>query len=106
MEKTLWGMSLSDISGFVYSLLLVALALIGITGVVYHILAPNGSIRGVLAGHPIFAALVLVGLVAMALTARSQKGFQRVIGRSELPLYAFVALGTFFAARWLLSGVL
>jgi hypothetical protein len=112
MEKTfLWGVSLSDVAGFAYSLLLVALALMGITGVLYHALAPNGFIRAwagvVWAGHPIFATLVLVGLVAMALTARSQRGsFQRVVGRSDLPLYISVALGTFFAARWVFSGVL
>jgi len=111
MEKTLWGMSLTDVAGFAYSLLLVALALMGITGVIYHTLAPNGFVRAwagvVWTSHPAFATLVLVGLVAMALTARSQRGsFQQIVGRSDLPLYVSVGLGTFFAARLVFSGVL
>lgn len=111
MEKTLRGMSLSDIAGFVYSLVLVALALMGMTGVLYHALAPNGSLGAwagrLWAAHPIFASLVIVGLVAMALTARSQQvPYQRATGRSNLPLYIFVALGTFFAARCVVSGAL
>ncbi len=111
MEKTIQGTSLNDIAGFLYSLVLVALALMGMTGVLYHALSPKGSL-GAWAGrawaaHPIFATLVIVGLVAMALTARSQRvSYQRATGRSDLPLYVFVALGTFFAARWVTSGVL
>jgi hypothetical protein len=110
MEKTLRGVSLSDVAGFLYSLLLVALALMGITGVLYHTLAPDGSIGSwagrMWAAHPVFATLVIVGLVAMGLTARSQTGpFQRA-GHSDLLLHIFVALGTFFAARWLVSGTL
>jgi hypothetical protein len=111
MEKTLRGMSLSDIAGFAYSLLLVALALMGMTGLLYHSLAPDGAILAwagrVWASHPVFATLVIVGLVAMALTARSPGvSSQRVMGRSDLPLYTFVAFGTFFAARWIVSGTL
>jgi len=110
MEKTLLGVSLSDVGGFAYSLLVVLLALMGIVGVLYHTLAPKGSIRawaGMLwASHPAFATLVAVGLVAMALTARSQGGLSRRVGHSNTPLYVFVTLGTFFAARWILSGVL
>ncbi len=110
MEKTLRSMSLSDVAGFLYSLLLVALALMGITGVLYHTLAPNGSIGGwagrVWAAHPVFATLVIVGLVAMAFTARSQTGPLQRVARGDLPLYLFVALGTFFAARWVVSAAL
>lgn len=111
MEKTIRGASLGDIAGFVYSLVLVALALMGMTGLLYHALAPKGSLGAwagrLWAAHPIFASLVIVGLVAMALTARSQQvSYQRATGRSDLPLYVFVALGTFFAARWVTSGAL
>jgi uncharacterized membrane protein len=111
VEKTIRGTSINDIVGFVYSLALVALALFGMAGVLYHAFAPKGSL-GAWAGrlwtaHPIFASLVVVGLVAMALTARSQQvSYQRAAGRSDLPLYVFVALGTFFAARWVTSGAL
>jgi hypothetical protein len=109
VEKTIRGTSLNDISGFLYSLVLVALALMGMIGVLYHALAPHGSLGAwvgrVWAAHPIFTMLVIVGLVAMALTARSQQvAYQRAIGRSDFPLYVFVALGTFFAARWITSG--
>jgi hypothetical protein len=109
VEKTIRGTSLNDIAGFLYSLVLVALALMGMTGVLYHALAPEGSLGAwagrVWAAHPIFTTLVIVGLVAMALTARSQQvSYQR--GRSDLPLYAFVALGTFFAVRWVTNGAL
>jgi hypothetical protein len=111
MEKTLRGASLSDAAGFVYSLALVALALMGMAGLLYHTLTPNGSI-GSWAGrlwtsHPVFTTLVLVGLIAMALTARSPRlSHQGVMGRSNVPLYIFVAFGMFFAARWLVSGTL
>ncbi len=111
MEKIIRGTSLSDIAGFLYSLVLVALALMGMAGVLYHAFAPKGSL-GAWAGrlwtaHPIFLSLVLVGLVAVALTARSQQfSYQRVIGRSDLPLYLFVGFGTFFAVRLLTSGAL
>jgi hypothetical protein len=111
VEKTIRGTSLNDIAGFLYSLVLVALALMGMTGVLYHALAPNGSLGAwagrVWAAHPIFATLVIVGLVAMALTARSQQvSYQRATGRSDLPLYGFVALGMFFALRLLTNGAL
>jgi hypothetical protein len=111
VEKAIRGTSLSDIAGFLYSLVLVALALVGMIGILYHALAPKGSL-GAWAGrlwtsHPIFASLIIVGLVAMALTARSQQvSYQRATGRSDLPLYLFVALGTFFAARWITIGAL
>lgn len=111
MEKTIRGASLNDVASFLYSLMLVALALIGMTGILYHVLAPNGSLGAwagrVWAAHPIFASLVIVGLVAMALTARSQHvSYRRATGRSDLPLYMFVALGTFFAVRWMTKGAL
>jgi hypothetical protein len=111
VEKTIRSTSLNDIAGFLYSLGVVALALMGMTGVLYHVLAPNGSLTAwagrVWGAHPIFAMLVVVGLVAMALTARSQQvSYQRATGRSDLPLYAFVALGMFFAVRLLTNGAL
>ena len=111
MEKTIRGAGFDGIAGFLYSLVLVALALVGMTGVLYHVLAPKGSL-GAWAGrlwsaHPIFVSLVVIGLAAMALTARSQPGaYQRATGYSDLPLYVFVALGTFFAGRWVTSGTL
>ena len=111
MEKITRSTSLNGIGGFFQSLVLVALALVGIAGVLYHALAPKGSL-GVWAGrlwtaHPIFASLVIVGLIVMALTARSQHTrYQRATGHSDLPLYLFVALGTFFAARLVTSGAL
>lgn len=111
MEKTIRNVNRSDVLGFVYSLLLVALALMGMTGLLYHTLAPNGFIGAwvgrVWASHPGLAILVIIGLTVMALTARSQRGsYQRATGRSDFPLYVFVALGTFFAARWVVSGAL
>jgi len=111
MEKTIRDVNRSDVLGFVYSLLLVTFALIGMTGLLYHTLAPNGFIGvwvgRVWASHPGLAILVIIGLTAMALTARSQNiAYRPGTGRGDFPLYLFVALGTFFAARWIVSGAL
>ncbi len=111
MERTLRARNLSDAGGFVFSLVLVALALLGITGATYHVLAPDGLagpwLARLWASHPISTILVLVGLVAMALTARSQAIFRRhAPGGGDRALYVFVALGTFFAVKWLVSGML
>ena len=108
MERALRARNLSD---FVFSLVLVAFALLGMTGVIYHTLAPDGLVGPWLSrlwlNHPVFTLLVLVGVVAMALTARSQAIFaRRVPGNGDRPLYVFVALGTFFAVKWIVSGML
>jgi len=110
MDKSLQGKSLGDIGGFLYSLVLVALAVIGMTGILYHALAPSGSLRAwfgqIWATNPIFTALVIIGLLAVVLTARSHRLFfyRRPVRHGDLPLYLFVALGTFFAARWAMNG--
>jgi hypothetical protein len=111
MEKSLQGKSLGDIAGFLYSLALVALALIGMIGVLYHAFAPNGSLGGwvghIGASNPVFASLVIIGLAAVALTVRSQRfPYRRTMGHSDFPLYVFVIFGTFFATRWIVNGAL
>jgi hypothetical protein len=111
MQKTLRGRGLSDLVEFICSLFLVALALLGMTGLIYHALSPDGLIGPWIARlwsrHPGFASLVLIGLITMALAARGQGlSSRRVSGHSDLPLYFFVALGIFFAARWLVNGML
>ena len=50
---------------------------------------------------PVYGSLVLIRLVTMALAARG--GFQAL---GDLSFYVFVALGTFFAGRWLMTGTL
>jgi len=111
MQKTLRGTHISDVAGFLYSLTLVALALMGIAGVVYHALVPGGAIHAwalrLWSDHPGFLTLVAAGLVVMALTSRSQGRIsRRTAGRGDLPLYFLVALGTLFALHWLVSGAL
>jgi hypothetical protein len=112
MEKTLTARNLSDVGGFVVSLALVGLALVGMSGVIYHILAPDGLVGPWLghlwASHPISTVLVIVGLAVMGLTVRSRPSLGRrsTWGGSDSPLYVFIALGTFFAVKWLLNGML
>jgi hypothetical protein len=111
MERTLRARNLSDVGGFVFSLVLVALALLGMTGLIYHTLTPDGLVglwlARLWASHPVSTTLVLVGLVAMVLTARSQATFRRrASGNGDRPLYVFVAIGTFFAVKWIMSGML
>ena len=107
MQKTLRGKGLNDVVEFAGSLFLVALALLGMTGLIYHALSPDGLIGPWVArlwsGHPGFTSLVVVGLVTMILAAR---GNGHRVSSSDLPLYFFVALGTFFAARWFVNGML
>ena len=98
-----------DLPGFLYSLLLVMLAMVGMIGLVYHVLAPGGAIAGALgrmfSGYPVLSFLVLIGLLAMFLAARTQVGMhQRNQQGNEAPLYFFVTIGTFFATRLLVYG--
>jgi hypothetical protein len=100
-----------DLLGFLQSFLLLSLALVGMAGVIYQTISPGGMIASVLgrvlSDHPVLSCLVLIGLVTMILAARGQverKRFNR--GGNETPLYIFVALGTFFAARILVYGTL
>jgi hypothetical protein len=112
MDRTFRARGLSDVGSFASSVVLLGLAVLGIAGFAYHALAPEGLIGPWLgrlwANHPISATLVLVGLVAVTLTARSQTGFS--IGPMQRngngPLYLLVAFGTFFAFRWLVIGTL
>jgi hypothetical protein len=112
MDRTFRARGLNDVGSFASSVVLLGLAVLGIAGLAYHALAPEGLIGPWLgrlwANHPISATLVLVGLVAMTLTARSQSGFS--IGpmqrNGDGPLYLLVAFGTFFAFRWLVIGTL
>jgi hypothetical protein len=112
MDRTLRARGLSDVGSFASSLALLALAVLGIAGVTYHALAPEGLIGPWLgrlwATHPISATLVLIGLVAVSLTARAQASFSiRPMQRSgNGPLYLLVVFGTFFALRWLVTGAL
>ena len=112
MDRTFKARGLGDVGSFASSVVLLGLAVLGIAGFAYHALAPEGLIGPWLgrlwANHPISATLVLVGLVAVTLTARSQTGFS--IGpmqrNGDGPLYLLVAFGTFFAFRWLVTGTL
>jgi hypothetical protein len=111
MQKTLRTRSVNELIGSLCSLILVVLALLGMTGVVYHILAPDGMIGPWIArlwiNHPVYGSLVLIGLVTMGLAARGQAAPRhRNSGNSDLSFYVFVALGTFFAAKWLMYGTL
>ena len=111
MQKTLQERSLTDVVEFAGSLSLVALAVVGMGGLIYHTLSPQGLIGPWLgrlwAHHPVFMSLVALGLFTMALAARGQgASSRRLHGRSDLPLYFFVAFGTFFAARWIMNGAL
>jgi hypothetical protein len=105
------GRSLHDLGEFLYSIVLMGLALVGMGGVVYHCIAPAGVFAPWLGrlwnNHPGFALLVSMGLVAMALAARGNAMTLRpTIGSNDVPLYIFVALGTFFASRLLVNGTL
>jgi hypothetical protein len=111
MEKTVSGRRLHDVLGFLYSMGLAGLGLLGMTGIVYHALAPGGLFTGWLGRmwdqHPGFALLVLTGLLTTALAARNQIGHQRFErGSNEAPFYFFIALGTLFAGRLLVYGTL
>ncbi len=111
MEKIVSGSRIHDAMGFLYSLTLAGLGLLGMTGIVYHTLAPEGWFSGWLSRlwsqHPAFAFLVLIGLLTVALAARNQVGRQRFErGGTELPYYFFVTLGTLFAGRALIYGAL
>jgi hypothetical protein len=111
MEKIVSGRRIHDAVGFLYSIGLAGLGLLGMIGIVYHTLAPEGWFSGWLARlwsqHQAFAFLVLIGLVTTVLAARNQVSRQRFErGGTELPFYFFVALGTFFAGRALVYGTL
>ena len=112
MDRTFRARGLSDAGSFAASVVLLGLALLGIAGFAYHALAPKGLIGPWLArlwaNHPISATLVLIGLVTVTLTLRSQAGFSiRPMQRNgDGPLYLLIAFGTFFAVRWLVSGTL
>jgi hypothetical protein len=105
------GRSLHDLGEFLYSIVLMGLALVGMGGVVYHCIAPAGVFAPWLgrlwSKHPGFALLVSMGLVAMVLAARGNAMTLRpTTGSNDVPLYIFVALGTFFASRLLVNGTL
>jgi hypothetical protein len=111
MEKTLRGKTFNDLLEFVSSLGLAALALMGMAGVTYNALAPDGLmwpwLARLWANHPGFAVLVLIGLATMVLAARSPAASHRKAdGNSDLALYVFVALGILFAARLFIYGTL
>jgi beta-lactamase class D len=111
MEKSVSGRRLHEVAGFLYSMGLAGLGLLGMTGLVYHALAPDGWFTGWLgrlwSQHPAFALLVLIGLLTTALAARNQVGRQRFErGSTEAPFYFFIALGTLFAGRLLVYGTL
>jgi hypothetical protein len=99
----------AEAAGMAYTLGVIGLSLLGIAGVIYHTLSPEGvlspKILGLWGRHPFFATLVLIGLVAMMLAARTgELGARAGRGSSDLSLYVFVALGTFFAGRILVFG--
>jgi len=108
LDRTFRARGLSDVGSFASSVVLLALAVLGIAGFAYHALAPEGLIGPWLgrlwATHPISTSLVFIGLVAATLTARAQAGSS--IRSGDAPLYLLVAFGTFFAARWFVSGTL
>ena len=112
MQKAVHDHRAHDFLEFLYSLAVVALALLGMGGIVYHTLAPDGWIQPWLArlwaNHPGMAILVLVGVVTMAMTSRSKVDRGAAFkGRGDAPLYVVVALGTlFFGARWVLNGAM
>jgi hypothetical protein len=110
MDKPLLSnQALAEAGNIAYSFGVIGLSLMGITGVIYHTLAPQGAlspwILSLWARHPFFATLVLIGLAAMALAARTGELGMRA-SRSDLPLYAFVGLGTLFAGRLIVLGTL
>jgi hypothetical protein len=104
------GRSLHELGEFLYSVVLVCLAFIGMGGVVYHCIAPVGVFAPWLGRlwdrHPGFALLVSTGLVVMVLAARGNAMTLRPrTGSNDIPLYFFVALGTFFAMRLMFIGM-
>jgi hypothetical protein len=106
MQKTLHANRAGDFVDSLSSLGLVALALVGMGGIVYHVLSPGGLISHWLgrlwATHPVLGLLAIVGLITMGLTARANPASSRKAhGNSDLPLYVFVGFGTFFAVSWL-----
>ena len=107
MQKTLRGRSALELIESLCSLTLVILALLGMTGLVFHVFSPDSTIGPwvgrLWASHPVYGSLVLIGLVTMALAARGQVSRRR---NSDLSFYLLVAFGTFFAARWLITGAL
>src|SRR5262249_6281146 len=111
MEKIVSGRKLHDVSGFLSGIALAAIGMLGMSGIVYHCLAPDGLFSGWLgrlwSQHTGFALLVVVGLVTTVLAARNQLGRQRFErGGTEAPFYFFIALGTLFAARLFIYGTL
>jgi len=110
MDGTFRAQGLSDVGSFASSVLLLGLAVLGIAGLTYHALAPEGLFGPWLgrlwANHPIATTFVLIGLVAVTLTARSQAGIRPMQRSGDGPLYLLVTFGTFFAVRWLVNGTL
>lgn len=111
MEKIVSSRRLHDVAGFLSSIALAAIGLLGMTGIVYHCLAPEGLFSSWLgrlwSQHSGFALLVLVGLITTVLAARNQLGRQRFEhGGTEAPFYFFVGLGTLFAGRLIIYGTL
>jgi hypothetical protein len=111
MEKIVRGRRLHDVAGFLSSIALAGMGLLGMTGIVYHCLGPDGLFSAWLgrlwSQHTGFALLVLVGLITTVLAARNQISRQRFErGGTEAPFYFFVALGTLFAGRLLIYGTL
>jgi hypothetical protein len=109
MDKLLTSRLLNEAGYTAYSLLILGLSLTGIAGAVYHVLAPEGVFSqwtlGVWAHHPFFSTLVMIGVVAMALAARTgELGLRAGRSTSNLPLYVAVALGTLFAGRLIVLG--
>jgi hypothetical protein len=101
-----------DTLGWLYSLTILALALLGMGGIAYHALAPGGLIETRLQplwdAHPVFLCIVLIGLTTMVLATPTPLPIarRRSVRRRDTALYALVALGTFFAARLIVSGAL
>jgi hypothetical protein len=111
MDKLHSTRLLNEAGDTAYSLLIVGLSLTGIAGVLYHVLAPEGMlsqwILGLWAHHPLFSTLVMIGVVAMALAARTgDLGVAAGRTASDFPLYLVVALGMLFAARLIVLGTL
>jgi hypothetical protein len=110
MDRTFKAQGLSDVGSFASSVVMLGLASLGIAGLAYHALAPGGLLGPWLgrlwANHPVAATLVLIGLVAVTLTARAQSGARAMQRGGDGPLYVLVALGMFFAVRWLVTGTL
>jgi hypothetical protein len=111
MDKIVSGNRVNDTLAFLHSLTLVGLGLLGMAGVLYHALAPEGWFTGwlgrVWSQHPALAFLVLVGLLTMTLAAHNQVGGKRYDqGSNEIPFYLFIGFGMFFAGRLIVYGTL